>query len=724
MRPQWGTVALYLLNIGEPIVNAHHYLLVEQDMRPRVPNQMLTTTASSETDALRGLMNTIVDGVITINATGIIVDFNPACERLFGYRSDEVVGLNVKMLMPEPYQGEHDTYIGNYRDTGHRKIIGIGRQVIGRRKDGTTFPMELSVGEIPSGTERGFVGVIRDITGRTRLEQGLRDSEEQHRAIIETAVDGIIIIDALGTIRMYNPACEKMFGYSSAQAVGQNVRMLMPSPYYDEHDRYLQNYSNTGERKIIGIGREVIGRRLNGTTFPMELSVGETRMGGNRFFVGVLRDISRAKEAEEALRRSEAELQERVLELEHARDNLEKQRTEMAGLAAAASDARVTADIANQAKSEFLAIMSHEIRTPMNAIIGFASILRSSGLPQPLDQHAGMILAAGENLMTILNDILDLSKIEAGRLEIDPVEFDIWDELRVVRDLWLPRAQEKGLKLTVNVSSGAPREIIADQTRIRQVLSNLISNAIKFTHTGNVSIHMSGKPTKPGELATLRFEVRDTGVGVNPDKQKLIFEAFTQADSTTNRRYGGTGLGLNICMRLVEMLGGEIGLKSEPDRGSTFWFTVKCKVAAAIPEVMPEQEAARRASEPLGPARLLVAEDNEHNQALIRILLEAAGHSVDVVANGREAVTAVQKNPYDLLFMDMNMPEMDGVTATRLIRALASPVKRIPIVAITANAMKGDREQLLAAGLNDYIAKPFDLAELNTVLRRNMQATH
>jgi PAS domain S-box-containing protein len=672
-----------------------------------------------ETDALTGLMNTIVDGVITIDSRGRIIDFNPACEILFGYKLEQVLGQNVKMLMPAPYQHEHDDYLQNYRTTGQRKIIGIGREVVGRRKDGTTFPMELSVGEIAEGEERAYVGVIRDLTARARLEQGLRDSEAQHRAVIETAVDGIIIIDKLGTVRMYNPACEQMFGFSLDEVVGRNVRMLMPSPYFDEHDRYLQNYSETRERKIIGIGRQVIGRRKDGTTFPMELSVGETVIGGNPLFVGVLRDITANKASEEALRRSEGNLQDRVVELEDARDRLEKHKSEMAALAEQASLARQAADNANQAKSEFLAIVSHEIRTPMNAIIGFARMLDEAGLAKPHGEYASLILRAGDALMTILNDILDLSKIEAGRIELEEVAFAVADKLKVIEELWRTPAQQKDLYLRMEIDAAVPAIVVGDPMRIRQVLFNLVNNAIKFTSSGGVtvSVNLGQSPgQRTGAALELRFEVRDTGIGIPAEKQAIIFDAFTQADSSTNRRHGGTGLGLNICKRLVDMMGGQIGVESAPGAGSTFWFTVACHEAALI--AADREVADVEVQNPSRAMRILLAEDHALNQMMIRIMLEAAGHQVEVVDDGLQAVHAVRSKPYDVILMDISMPEMDGVQATRRIRELEGPESQIPIIALTANAMKGDREKFLAAGMTDYLSKPIHIKSLIMALER------
>src|SRR6476660_4313511 len=253
---------------------------------------------------MRALIETAVDGAILIDARGTVLMFNPACEKLFGYFADEVVGKNVKMLMPEPYRHEHDGYIANYLDTRKPKIIGIGREVAGLRKDGSTFPMDLSVGEAKQEGGSIFVGIIRDITERKSAERALRESAGRMRALIETAVDGAILIDARGTVLMFNPACEKLFGYFADEVVGKNVKMLMPEPYRHEHDGYVANYLDTRKPKIIGIGREVVGLRKDGSTFPMDLSVGEAKQEGGSIFVGIIRDITERKSAERALRES------------------------------------------------------------------------------------------------------------------------------------------------------------------------------------------------------------------------------------------------------------------------------------------------------------------------------------------------------------------------------------------------------------------------------------
>ncbi|MEX1108115.1 MAG: PAS domain S-box protein, partial [Dongiaceae bacterium] len=250
---------------------------------------------------LQAVIETAVDGVILIDRAGQILMFNPACERLFGYSADEVIGQNVKILMPAPYRDEHDAYLENYHRTGDAKIIGIGRTVEGRRKDGSVFPMDLSVGESAKAGKPIFVGIIRDLSERQRQEREIREAAAQLRAVVQTAVDGVILIDATGSIKMFNPACERLFGYSAAEVIGQNVKMLMPEPYRAEHDGYLDNYRRTGKEKIIGIGREVEGRRKDGTTFPMDLSVGEAKQEGASIYVGMIHDLTERKRFEQQL---------------------------------------------------------------------------------------------------------------------------------------------------------------------------------------------------------------------------------------------------------------------------------------------------------------------------------------------------------------------------------------------------------------------------------------
>ncbi|NHM19962.1 PAS domain S-box protein [Epibacterium mobile] len=653
-------------------------------------------------------MNTIVDGVISISAAGAILDFNPACEKLFGYRADEVLGRNVKMLMPDPFRSEHDSYIQNYKETRQRKVIGIGREVVGLRKDGTTFPMELSVGEILDGEQRAFVGIIRDITSRARLEQGLRDSDAQHRAIIDTAVDGIIIIDLLGTVRLFNPACVKMFGYSASEILGQNVKMLMPSPYYDEHDTYLQNYARSGERKIIGIGRQVTGRRKNGDTFPMELSVGETKVDNGRFFVGVIRDVTAQKEAEEALQRSEAELKSRL--------------EEIGSLAEEASRAREEAMAANRAKSKFLAAMSHEIRTPMNGVLGMIDALQYTEQTDEQKKITATIRDAGEDLVNILSKILDLSKIEAGHLEISQEVVSLDAVLNHTKLLWSGRAAKKNLSFEVETNCDDEVYVHVDGGRLRQMLSNLIGNALKFTDAGRVVLKVEMEPGD-ADMSLLRFTISDTGIGMTEAQMAQLFRPYSQVSKPKDNKSGGTGLGLSIVRELAELMGGEVGVKSERGIGSSFWFTVAVRPAdggAAVSNIGNETET--DVAHDLSGVRVLVAEDSEMNQTVIRSLLSNTQCSLRIVGDGLQALEAVASGKFDVVLMDHNMPVLDGPAATKRIRGLPGPEAKIPIIALTANAMSGDRETYLASGMDDYISKPVVLKKLIEVIMRNLSA--
>ncbi len=670
--------------------------------------------------ALTAITDTIVDGVILISEGGKVLLFNQACERLFGYGASEVVGCDVGMLMPGSWHKDHQGNIGSHFGAERAKTAGTGREAVGQRKDGTSFPMELSVGKIVDDEGISFVGIVRDITDRKRVEQALRDSEAQHRTVIETAVDGVVIIDALGTVRMFNPACERMFGFAADEVVGNNVKMLMPSPDYDRHDDYLRNYQKTNERKIIGIGREVIGRRKDGTTFPLELSVGEAKQGGNQLFVGTLHDITDRKAFEEALRRSEQELQKRFSDLRLAHDQLEVQSGRMSELAEELARARDQADMANRAKSEFLATMSHEIRTPMNGIIGMSRALLDGALSDEQRAQALMVQDSAETLLGLLNDILDLSKIEAGRLELELRPFDLARLLELTERLWSMKARESGIEFRTVIPATLPAEIVADGGRLRQVLFNLVSNAVKFTQEGFVELRVRSRDLAPRQVELL-FEVEDSGVGIADEVQGKLFNSFVQADRSISRKFGGSGLGLAICHRLVRIMGGRIWLESRLGEGTTVRFTVTADISDSEADDRDRsgdiRELARFDAAANG-CRLLLAEDNKVNQAVVLNLLEKQGLKLDIVDNGREAVEAASHSAYDLILMDSQMPELDGIGATKEIRALSGAVARTPIIALTANAMAGDRERYLAAGMNDYVTKPIDPDTLLAAIAR------
>ncbi len=363
--------------------------------------------------------------------------------------------------------------------------------------------------------------------------------------------------------------------------------------------------------------------------------------------------------------------------------------------------AQIEAERANRTKSDFLASMSHEIRTPMNGILGFAQLLRDSNLPPPQQRHATHILDAGASLLAIINDILDVSKIEAGKLELENIRFSPTAVIDGAISIIRTQAAEKNLAVTVDIGADVPAYFLGDPTRLRQILLNLLSNAIKFTDKGGIGVTVT-RQTGGVYGSLLRFEVYDTGMGIAEEKQKSLFENFTQVDNTIARRFGGTGLGLAISKRLAEAMGGKIGVVSIPRQGSTFWFTVD------LPETdAPDNTAAAETSPTASrKARILVAEDVPMNQTIIEAMLKAAGHDVTLANNGREAIEAFRQGSFDLVFMDMSMPEMDGLSATRAIRKLGGQGQTVPIVALTANAMADEIAACRAAGMNDHLSKP------------------
>jgi PAS domain S-box-containing protein len=528
----------------------------------------------------------------------------------------------------------------------------------------------------------GITDITERIESRHRLIEARKEAEaanEQLNTFFQLSLDLLCIAGSDGYFKRINPAYTETLGYCEEE--------LLADPFLDFVHPDDQEATIGAMEQLAG-GQEVTQfenryRHKDGHYLWFEWSAAAS---GDELIYALARDVTqrRAKEVE-------------------------------------IHDAKMAAEAANRAKSEFLANMSHEVRTPMNAIIGMSELLLNTKLTPRQAEYQRLVLDSAESLLGVMNDVLDFSKIEAGRMELDPQDFDLRESIFDTLSTLENRARQRGLKLSHWIAPEVPVRVRADQGRLRQVVMNLVGNAIKFTEEGEISVKVDLK-SHQGSEAMLRVEVRDTGVGVPPDKLKSIFEPFTQAEGSTARKYGGTGLGLSICRKIVALLEGEIWIESEEGHGSTFGFTARIKVdevSGAEPSGLRKPAVLEKKPECVPVLEVLLAEDGRANQLVATRFLERRGHSVTLAENGREAVIAWENGHFDAILMDIHMPEMNGFEATRIIREgeeAGSP--RIPIIAMTANAMQGDREACLEAGMDGYLAKPVHATDLYKVLER------
>ncbi|SFM60057.1 PAS domain S-box protein [Methanolobus profundi] len=539
-------------------------------------------------------------------------------------------------------------------------------------------------------------GTLQDITEQKKSEETLREKTEELEAYFTSSLDLLCIANTKGEFIRLNPVWEKVLGYSIDELEGHAFLDFVHPEDLGATTAIITELAN--QRQIVNFQNRY--RANDGSYRWIEWN----SMPRGEMIYAAARDITERKLTEEKLQEYADQLKTKNIELDKA---------------------LIRAEGATKAKSEFLANMSHEIRTPMNGVIGMTNLLLTTWLSEEQKQYADTIKKSGESLLGLINDILDISKIEAGKLDMEELDIDLKDILKELEFLLSVKAHDKGLKLTCTTETDVPAYIKTDPFRLKQILLNLGSNAVKFTDKGEVVIHVS-LVSEIDPNVTLRFSVKDTGIGIPDDKIDLLFNKFTQADASTTRNYGGTGLGLAISRQLVDMMGGEIGVDSQEGKGSEFWFTISVEkhfkntgsnaTEQKIYDVT-DQEGIKRYNTDL---RILVVEDNIVNQNVAKSILRKLGISADIANNGVEALKTLEENTYALVLMDVQMPEMDGFETTRQIRNLQSAVldHHVPIIAMTAYAMKGDKERCYEAGMDDYISKPIEFQPLIRVLNK------
>ncbi|WP_315853068.1 PAS domain S-box protein [Gimesia fumaroli] len=800
------------------------------------------------------LLQADILGIMTCRSDGKIEQANDESLRILGYTAEDFdAGLiDLKALTPPEWLECDQAVQREIKETGAAKPVE--KEFF--RKDGTRVPVVFGVTQLDEADDLCLCFVLDATTQKQKEAEVAQHSRELQiatekskanerriEAIVNTAVDPIITISGIGNIKSFNPAAERLFGYTASEILEKNIKLLMPSPYREEHDGYLARYLATGKQNVIGSGREAIGQRKNGTTFPLHLAVSQVvveNSGKDKeiLFTGIIRDLTEQKQ-------KEAEAAERTRELQIATEKSKSNERR--------------AELANRTKSDFLANMSHELRTPLNGVIGMTELLAGTNLSQRQQEFVDACRNSGESLLKLINDILDFSKIEAGKLELDIHDFDLENLVMDTARTMVWRTAEKKLELPSYVHPESRLVLKGDSYRLRQILVNLLGNAIKFTDTGEIVVRAQSVSRKDDQI-TIRFSVSDTGIGISKDKLNRLFQSFSQVDASTTRHYGGTGLGLVISQNLVELMGGEIGIESQQGVGSTFWFEIPFTVVsdsrvalpvdspiagkralivednqtkrtiiqaymtewniesigtASVDEALdainnanaenrpfdlivtdfdmphrngldlaealkdsPEKmvlllsstnveftdrelmeygidtilrkpiqrhklyemicslfanngdkqfvslshnDPVSQTAKKLPTTRILLAEDNNINLMYVTELMQQLGCMCDTACNGLEAVKAVQQRKYDLILMDCQMPELDGFEATRKIRELESEGRlkgHIPIVALTANAIKGDRERCFEAGMDEYLSKPVQKNQIINVLER------
>lgn len=627
-------------------------------------------TADSEQLALA--LNCIGDSIICTDLNGRINFMNPSAEQLSGWEKDDAIGKAFEEIFPiinintrEPIKSPIVATLGS------GTAVGLANNSVLVLKDNINVYVSATCSPITNSSNvvTGVVVVLRNINRIKNMEEVL----SRYQLMSATARDIILFIDENDRIIDANRAAVSAYGYTREELLSMSIHSIRKTWCFTKEQMEVAF--------ATGFFFEAVHYRKDGSYFPVEVSSQGAVIGGKRILLSIIRDISERKEAE--------------IELRKAKEDAEE---------------------ANRAKSEFLANMSHEIRTPINGIVGMIDLTLCTELSDEQKEDLTTAKGCAASLLNIINDILDFSKMEAGKLKIDKIDFNIKSLVEEITKTHSIRANDKGLELIYAFSSNIPSYLEGDPLRLQQVLNNLLSNAVKFTDNGEIFLKVKSKEHKK-EKIELEFSVRDTGIGIPENIIDKLFKSFCQLDSSYTKKFGGTGLGLVISKQLVEMMDGRIWVESEAGKGSTFYFTIPFKIGNK-PKV--REEVRNLPQRLLKKLDILLVEDDSVNQAVICKILKESGCTIDISSNGKEALDAYKNKQYDLVLMDIQMPMMDGIEAVERIRALEIGRKHTPIIALTAYALKGDRERFMELGMDGYLAKPIIIGELIHVINKVM----
>lgn len=625
---------------------------------PTMAEAKNTLVAIERDTALRNaVIDAALDCIIMMDQDGIVVEFNPAAEQVFGYTREEAVGATLAdLIIPDSLRGAHHTGLVKYLETGEHAVLNKRIEVPAINKTGEELLVELAISPVEFGENIFFSAYLRDITEARAAQDQLRASEERFQSLFELSPDAIVVINGKGELLDANGLACQLAGYTKEEMLKRSaVEFVAP----DNMAQALSGMSTAGNGETVKIQIEFINAMKE--RVPTELLGRRIESAEGALYYGVIRDISERLAKEQQLR-----------------------------------DSKEAAEKASIAKSDFLANMSHEMRTPLNGVIGSLSLVERSDVNE---QTANLVKAAersAETLLTLIDDLLDLSRIEAGEIDLEYSVFDPVELSTIVSEVFSPLAEKKGITLSKDVNTSG-KAVKSDVGKIRQVLIYLVGNAIKFTQTGGVAVSIEVKQDSGQDRLTL--EVRDTGIGISKQDQAVLFDRFKQADSSKSRSHSGAGLGLAICKDLSDIMDGSISVSSAPGVGSTFRFSVPVEVSDAQTEV-PETDPAK--SDKLS-GRVLIAEDSETNAMVAKKMLDRLGLEYEHVVDGAAAVDAALKGDFDVVLMDVSMPNLDGLEATRILRQRGFTT---PIIAMTAHALKGDRDQAFQIGMSGYITKP------------------